>query len=159
MENARLASERLPLKEDGFLSPRCATVARYQEHSSENPLFAAFVGSGVGVSVWLQQADGFEGLCTVGRKNRLAADSCSARGETCPAGYQKTDRTRGYRCAMTTIITKNGTGIPQRVGPDLETRLERALKQIRDLERELNEVLNRLSALEGRGQSSQGSLS
>jgi hypothetical protein len=60
---------------------------------------------------------------------------------------------------MTTIITKNGTGIPQRVGPDLETRLERALKQIRDLERELNEVLNRLSVLEGRSQSSQGSLS
>ena len=54
---------------------------------------------------------------------------------------------------MTTIITKNGTGIPQRVGPDLEPRLERALKQIRDLERELNEVLNRLSALEGRSQS------
>jgi hypothetical protein len=54
---------------------------------------------------------------------------------------------------MTTIITKNGTGIPQRVGPgtDLEARLERALKQIRDLERELSEVLDRLSALEDRG--------
>jgi predicted nucleic acid-binding Zn-ribbon protein len=54
---------------------------------------------------------------------------------------------------MTTIITKNGTGIPQRVSPatDLEARLERALKQIRDLERELSEVLDRLSALEDRG--------
>jgi hypothetical protein len=55
---------------------------------------------------------------------------------------------------MTAIITKNGTGVPQRVGPDLETRLERALKQIRDLERELNEVLNRLSALESRSENS-----
>jgi hypothetical protein len=51
---------------------------------------------------------------------------------------------------MTTIITKNGTGIPQRVGPDLEARLELALKKIRDLERELGEVLDRLSALEDR---------
>ena len=52
---------------------------------------------------------------------------------------------------MTTLITKNGT--PKRVSTttDLETRLERALKQIRDLERELGEVLDRLSALEDRG--------
>jgi hypothetical protein len=51
---------------------------------------------------------------------------------------------------MTTTITRDGTA--KRVGPatDLETRLERALKQIRDLERELGEVLDRLSALEGR---------
>ena len=53
---------------------------------------------------------------------------------------------------MTTLVTQDGQF--KRVGPkapvDLETRLERALKQIRDLERELGEVLDRLSALEGR---------
>jgi hypothetical protein len=53
---------------------------------------------------------------------------------------------------MTTLVTHDGQ--LKKVGPktpaDLEARLERALKQIRDLERELGEVLDRLSVLEGR---------
>jgi hypothetical protein len=52
---------------------------------------------------------------------------------------------------MTTLVTHDGQ--LKRLGPkapaDLEARLERALKQIRDLERELDAVLDRLSALEG----------
>jgi hypothetical protein len=52
---------------------------------------------------------------------------------------------------MTTLVTHNGQ--LKRLGPktpsDVEARLERALKQIRDLERELDAVLDRLSTLEG----------
>ena len=53
---------------------------------------------------------------------------------------------------MTTTVRPNGTpaGAGQAEASELAEQLARALRQIKDLERELGEVLDRISALESR---------